>query len=717
MAHYIKNKMKNIFEELYRQTELIDDTLKVWNYKVDTNNCENLLFVEASLYALQELFMNDCIESYLVFEKSILTDIAILKERYNSESYLEIINYLQLSIFSRSIKYYNSLGLFSYSFDSAILSVNDYKIKNEGDLIIEHDRFLQFLYSNNPYIKNNSGKLTIEWLTSIYYCSYSSGSFVKFCFDFWDDALNFGMNSGIFSITKLRLLSSLITWSGNYKRNEKLNFNIFLLNEYEKLDWKNDLKIDVCMQLILLPEIPKNQRKGYFEELIKKVQLLDHIKLHLLVNLTENLIDLKTNFNLILEAAKEYNTYKKKELNSEVLLTFERARIFKILNPLLILLGKTGETKKLIKILGCYYDVKGNLDNSILFIFPNFVEGILYSYNKKVKLINQNTNILLKELIYIYNQLFSRTIAFIGDENDVLLPSRDFGIPSPNFSNKFEQKCLEIYNLNTFKEIYFGKFNGILHLGLNTIPIQTLMLKHVGFTYPIVSSFNKTLKDNKIKNVLIWTSGSYTSYFEQLSLIYICVKHNINFSTFSEDQISKELFLNLYSSDQYSIIWIASHGEHKSSEPHKSIINISSKETVTIEELISNKPKSQSNRLLFLNLCESGINSETGGFRGVGFGHQLVSNQQSIISHLWMVEPKVAMTFGILVAIGLFANDKNYFDAYSFATLILLSGKDNIMLELRKEISELSDVLERIENTENIDWNNILNWGSAVYYK
>ena len=707
--------MKNLFNELYKQSSSIFGELVYWNKIFNISDFNTHPYIEFLLVEIQKIYQTESIELYLIFENAFLQDILRLKQSNPNE--LEILNYLQLSLFTNSSGYFNIKGLFTYTYDSIVYSLQDVRISNGEVLTIEDERFWNFLLSRNPHIAVNAHSLIIDWLTQLYYCSYSSSSFFSFGYDLWDVALGFAMDSKHFTIEKLRLLSSLISWSSTYKKGEDFYISRFLMNEYEKLSWDDDLKIEICTQLILLKDIPVSVRKTYYEELNREVELEGHSELHLLVSITESLDDFNENYDLILKAASKYNTFLKSIIKNDVSFAFERARIFKILNSLIILLAEEGKSIELINVLGAYYDVKSELNDSVLFILPYYEKGILFFNNATSILKNQDTFKLTRELINLSNKLFNRAIGLIGDNTDLLVPKRIMGVPTNDFSEAFERKAYELYNFNIVKEHFNKNIDGMLQLGFNSIPVQALMLKQVNFTFPIINSFSISSAEKALRKILIWTSGSYTSYFEQTSIIWLCKKYNVDYEILDESLINKKVFIEKYLSDTYSTLWIASHGEHNNYEPQKSIINISSDDTISLEELLMNKPTFESNRLLVLNLCESGINSEGGGFKGIGFGHQLVSPNQSIISHLWMIEPKVAMIFGICLAIGLIAHKKNYFDAYCYAVNTLIMGKDQILEEIKKELIDLEEVIERIENADSIDWNNILNWGSAVMYK
>lgn len=707
--------MKNLFKELYRLSLVTIEGEGLWDKKLSIQKEQHLPLIDHLLSEIQFRFQNESLETYREFEKTFLQDIVQLKKSYPDER--ETINYLQLSTFTNSAGLFNIQGLFTYTHYSIVLSINDSNIKNGDELTLENERFWDLLQSRNSHIIANAEHLIVDWLSQLYYCCYNSGSLPKFGYDLWDTAVALAIDSNKFSIEKCQLLSNLITWNANYKKDENFHCSDFLIGEYYKTDWGNPLKFHICSQIILLKELDNSLRAQYYKELCEAKVLDGHVPLQLLVSITGSIDDFNNNHKLIINAAQKYNDFLKAKISRKVLFVYERARIFKILDNIIILLAKEGKSYELTKILGAYYDINFELNDSILYALPFYQEGIFYFNNNNVVLKKQNTFSLTNELINLSNKLFNRTIALIGDPNDIHIPKKIMGIPSVDFSKLFEDKAYELYNFELISENFRTGINGILQLGFNSIPLQALMLKKIEYTFPIVNSFTNSFVEKELGTILIWTSGSYTSAIEQTAIVQLCEKYNIHYEIPNEDVVNKATFLQKYLNDKYSIIWIASHGEHNNYEPHKSIINISHSETVSIEELVTNELEFQQNRLLVLNLCESGVNSEAGGFKGLGFGHQLVSCKQSIISHLWMVEPRIAMTFGIVLAIGLIAHKKSHFESYCFAVKTLIAGKEQVLRELKEEFGDFNDLIDRIENADSIDWNNILNWGSAAIYK
>ena len=107
--------MKNLFVELYIQDNECFNSSEDWDLTFDISNHENLASIEVFIVKIQVKFQLTSIEYYNVFEEAFLKDILKLKTSYSNTNTFEFINYLQLSILTNSIGYFNNRGLFAYA--------------------------------------------------------------------------------------------------------------------------------------------------------------------------------------------------------------------------------------------------------------------------------------------------------------------------------------------------------------------------------------------------------------------------------------------------------------------------------------------------------------------------------------------------------------------------------------------------------------------------
>ena len=81
-----------------------------------------------------------------------------------------------------------------------------------------------------------------------------------------------------------------------------------------------------------------------------------------------------------------------------------------------------------------------------------------------------------------------------------------------------------------------------------------------------------------------------------------------------------------------------------------------------------------------------------------------------------MVDWRISSVYGALIGIGIVNYSYNFFEAYQFSLDLLLKGKDSVIEELKGHKYNLEELIARIENDGNTDWDNLVNIYSPVYH-
>jgi hypothetical protein len=264
-------------------------------------------------------------------------------------------------------------------------------------------------------------------------------------------------------------------------------------------------------------------------------------------------------------------------------------------------------------------------------------------------------------------------------------------------------------------QFHTAALTGLCPSDLNLLPLQALLLKETGLTFPLYVSLQPKAANPAVQHILLWQGNSMTSEFEADTLGYLFRRAGISLTVLRAGEATKADFLAAYQSAAYDVLWVSSHGSLGYYEPDTSHFFLSESDTISIQELAGLPVVRETRRLLLLNVCEGGANTQIGGFQNVGFGHLLSATHQDVLSHLWMTDPWV------LAAIKLGEPDTTFFEAYTFAASGLIAGPAYIIGQLRALI-ELDQnevvvkLLERVENASSLTQMNILRWGSPVYY-
>jgi hypothetical protein len=173
-------------------------------------------------------------------------------------------------------------------------------------------------------------------------------------------------------------------------------------------------------------------------------------------------------------------------------------------------------------------------------------------------------------------------------------------------------------------------------------------------------------------------------------------------------------FRAFYEDPEFDVVWVMGHGEHNALAPHEAGLRITEEVVVGLPELLSFSIPNRGRRLLVLNICSGATPTVFGGLHRLGIAPILTSHYQATISHLWMINPTVAATFGAFLGAGL-AKRQGFFQGYTNALRALHADRTDIQDMLRSQFSPNLGLVARLETT--IDFNNILHWGSAVFHE
>jgi hypothetical protein len=150
-------------------------------------------------------------------------------------------------------------------------------------------------------------------------------------------------------------------------------------------------------------------------------------------------------------------------------------------------------------------------------------------------------------------------------------------------------------------------------------------------------------------------------------------------------------------------------------DPHRSSLSLCENADLTFDELRRLSQPRVGRRLLVLDACDSGAAPMYGGLSDFGFGPQLSSEVQAVISHRWPVEQFPSAIFNLLLAVGL--RSKSFYHSYESAISTMIGGREAIAAVLGALLGRDHDVVGRIRDNESIRWHTIAVWGSAAFFE
>lgn len=714
--------VREIFSELYKHSFTKENP--TWELKC---NCQN----PTNLQQIETLFQCELISLFKIYNASekvlpiINKHIDQIIERKNSSKlteYKEVYSFLQLACGTCAVTQLNWDGEFIYCYEIFMKSVFDKSFQNGETYDLNDIKILNLLNSKNDYISKS--KFVIDqWFSQLYYYSKSFSGLNEWC-EFYFEDIYYDLDENlIVESYHPQFLSNLLSWCEvnlNWRGSRAIR-NI-ISREFISINWskdfeENDIKCQLGLQLLLCKDYLNNNKKQLFIELDKHNDLHPLTKMQGIIALCYDGENLNSNYALLINAITEFNVYIENDFPDIISSIYQRARIFKnVLNTCIVSAIELERGDIIDNLLISYYNITNPQPiGTIIYFIPNQEKRVTFCLPAKSISDAKESQKIIIEVVEIENKAFNTFRLLKGGFTKEIIPTgKPIGLPSPNFAKEYESKLLELYDFGKI-ENQLENVGSIIQFDFNSFPIQALMLKTIKKTLPINLSLSNKLDFKKVETVLYWSGNSQTSEIETEALKEIFYSKNIIFEIHNGQNSSLNMFVGRIKQMDPDVIWISSHGEHQHYEPNLSKIHLTENSSIGIrdfKQLINNSNK---RRLLFLNVCEGGVHSQTGEFKNLGFPNLLVSNNQDVISHLWMADSRFAYVFGVFIALGIAHLGKNYFEAFNYSLSIVLNSKDSILNNLDEFPLVLTNLKERILNNDGTEWGNILTTGSPVY--
>lgn len=399
---------------------------------------------------------------------------------------------------------------------------------------------------------------------------------------------------------------------------------------------------------------------------------------------------------------------------------YHEGRIFSSLSVFIRNLLQEGKYQFSLEVVRFWKRLRATdfVNNDVMIAIPNRPLGIGFATGKIV----QMTSLEFDESLARWRELVDAKNLALGDSHQLLnddaftLRITDSGrreVPLYDAGDRFEQAMRHYYlptGIPEFLAAALTGCQGFVMIPYFAHPISALMAKDLGITLPYVSSWLKPLPDRRIKRVLIYVGQSISSDLEALELkrIFQGVGIESIFCANGPDGWTK--FLQHYERDDIDVVWVIAHGEIDMMAPHNNYL-IPHTDVHAPAETMPSLPEIKGRRLLVLNVCSGGRGAALGGLPDFGIAHSLVDSRQAVIAHLWPVNPFAAAYFGLVLASALLESS-TLFAGYSKALKVMTNTDE--AWKILDSIGCGEDSLARFRNN-NLEWSNILNWGSSVF--
>lgn len=450
--------------------------------------------------------------------------------------------------------------------------------------------------------------------------------------------------------------------------------------------------------------------------------LRGHERLQLLVNRSTR-GEATADFEEILAAARTYAAEVAALASDVAAFNYVQARVFDVLAPFLGRLIRAGHPDAALTLLGAWYGVPGTRvrQSPVLACVPSFGDAMVYASAERVLTYTRDTDEALRTLTTIINEAIGTSHTIADDPTlTIRTPTRP-GVPDFALGERLEAAMLQFYELTALASDHQTaplEATGLLPIQSLPHPIQALLLRELGVTWPLVASYEEPEADRRIRKVLLWSTGTIGGPAELEGVSAIFGANGIEVDQRYED-LDAAAFVELYSREDYDAVWINAHGEFAGTDPHAAhiLLSMDGQQTITVAQLAATVVPNDRRRLLFLNICDGGNVMVTDAPPRLGIAPMLASRNQAVISHLWPVRNFVAATYGVLLAKAL-AGGAEFFRAYCEALRTLRLDRPSLLHLLNSIEPRPSELIDRVGNgPDDFSDHNIFNWGSPVFYE
>jgi hypothetical protein len=451
-------------------------------------------------------------------------------------------------------------------------------------------------------------------------------------------------------------------------------------------------------------------------------RLRGHERLQLLVNQSIR-GDATAAFDEILLAARAYSAEAAAQAKDAAVFNYAQARVFDVLAPFLGRLIREGKPDAAVVLLGAWYGVpECHVRRSpVLACVPSFDAAIVYASAERPMTYVRDTDEALRSLTATINDAIGTSHTIADDPSLAIATPARPGVPDFSLGERLEQEMIRFYELARLSRDHLTaaiSASGLLPIQSLPHPIQALLLRELGVTWPIVSSYEEPGPNRVPRKVLLWSAGTIGGPAEQEGVAAIFRAVGVEVDQRSED-LDADAFSQLYAQEHYDAIWINAHGEFAGPDPHDAhlLLSLDRKQRITIAQLAAVGVPKNGRRLLFLNICDGGNVMVTNAPPRLGIAPMLASSNQAVISHLWPVRNFVAATYGVLLADALAAG-AGFFQAYCAALAPLRQDRPSLLHLLEAINPRPAELIDRVGNgPDDFSDRNLFNWGSPVFYE
>ena len=389
-----------------------------------------------------------------------------------------------------------------------------------------------------------------------------------------------------------------------------------------------------------------------------------------------------------------------------------RERLVAAFGRIIINLLGAGRSVDAVALLCRWYGIPDDQRiRDALFCVPFTSFGPVWAYGDHITIVTQDSE-LRPTTLAIMNKALGTVIS---PPPGSVLPER-FGTPDPSLGENLLDVIANQIGLPTFSGSEIPPETYCLPLTSAPMPLQGVMLRKIGHTWPFTVSLKERRPDREVRRVGVWIDGlllgdeeldAITRGFRQYG-----ARVDVQRGAATDNSSSLR---SIFTDPEYDVVWIIAHGDQVAFAPDENAFEfVGNQERLEVGSLAELEPLSTSRRLLVMNVCSGAKpTGHGGGLPRMSMAGICASPSQAVISHLWRTIPFASYAFGVALGLGL-CKQTTFFNAYCDAVHRVQSGNKEFAAVLQEE-GLLSHAALVRDNKE--DLSNPIHSCSAAFYE
>lgn len=590
----------------------------------------------------------------------------------------------------------HALGIAVFSYFSG----SDYKMGDAANLQSKHFQAIFELDDLFFYFRRSSNIL-LSWIESLFYYCRSMSAISEIVITVWPLAAKAveiwrDMNE----VEGILASSQLASWDYHYGRTNHPAY----LNSIKA--WKMTSQRAITLR-DLLCSTSINQDQPDFKKYVRRSYLSKEMLGH--ENKAISILTYYCNIESSTEVLDELiDLLRSQEMNSLV-----KSGNCDFLKAIIAHLYGENNYRSLYKLLAAMkgdFPLEGVCEVSHGFLLANGNNITALTTSSKIEFATECSFENYKNLIRLRNRSLNLYVSLLGEPSDdatYLDTGRGGTPPVEDDMSAYKNSVIRHFRLD---DDLYDEVSSLTLAPSHDFPIQTARFS-LERSAPLISVSLEMVADDAENKTFVFMLSSHTHTVE--------IERQFILSMFGDEaeiyiDPSVEEFIGIMQGERHNVVYISAHGEYNHwSDGTDDRIFFSKTASIPGSIVRSCAPKSTHNRNVILNICNGATVEISCNPYSRGIAAAIARGNQTVVSHLWPVNPIYAACFGMLI---LHLVQRNtLLEATRVAYKILNQDNEEIIKEALRLTPDF-EIFARFIETKNFEMRVFKNIGSLAVY-